>query len=144
MPKIQKKVSVDYNSEQIYALVCDYASYPQFVPNCVSGEVLREYPLESAVDVCLSFEKSGMTQSFTTKNTLSSGHSIRVDLVEGPFNTLQGEWTFTDSPTGCEVGVELEFEFSNMMYKMMFSSLFDKIISDLIEAFVARAGELYG
>ncbi len=143
MPKIQKKVLAKYSAAQIYALVCDFSSYPQFVPNCTSGEIVKEFPLESALDVCLSFEKSGITQSFTTKNTLTPGRSIQVDLVEGPFSSLHGCWTFTDSSDGCVIDVELEFEFSNMLYKMMFSSMFEKIVSDLIEAFIQRADELY-
>jgi ribosome-associated toxin RatA of RatAB toxin-antitoxin module len=144
MAKIQKKVPSKYSSQQLYDLVSDVANYPQFVPACICGEVLAELPAESAVKAKLSFEKSGVTQSFTTKNTLTPGKSIQMDLVDGPFKSLHGFWTFETTADGCLVGVELDFEFSSMMYKMMFSSVFQKVITDLLNAFVVRAEELYG
>ena len=144
MTNVQKKVLTAYSPQQMFDLVSDIKRYPEFISSCVEGEVLREFPESGALEARLSFEKNQVKQSFTTRNTLTPGVKIQMDLVDGPFKVLNGCWTFETVKEGCLVGVNLDFEFSNMMYKMMFSAVFQKVIMDLLQAFKNRGDELYG
>jgi ribosome-associated toxin RatA of RatAB toxin-antitoxin module len=144
MAKVQKKVAVHYSCSQMYELVSDIESYPDFISSCAEGVIERHEPDNSAVVARLCFEKSQFKQSFTTRNTLTPHQSIEMQLVDGPFSHLHGFWTFTPTSSGCVVGIELEFEFNNRLYKMMFSGIFQKLMSDLLGKFTNRADELYG
>ena len=144
MTNVSKKVLTPYTCQQMFDLVKDVSRYPEFITSCVAGEVLQEFPQSNALEARLCFEKKQVKQSFTTRNTLTPGVKIQMDLVEGPFKSLHGCWTFEAVDEGCLVGVNIDFEFSNMMYKMMFSPVFQKVITDLLDSFKGRADVLYG
>lgn len=88
MPQISRTALVPYSAEQMYQLVNDVQSYPEFIPGCTGSRVLESGPTQmtAAVDV----SKAGISKTFTTRNTLTSNQSILMHLVDGPFKTLMG------------------------------------------------------
>jgi ribosome-associated toxin RatA of RatAB toxin-antitoxin module len=84
MPQISRTALVPYSAEQMYQLVNDVQSYPEFIPGCTGSRVLESGPTQmtAAVDV----SKAGISKTFTTRNTLTSNQSILMHLVDGPFN----------------------------------------------------------
>ena len=91
MPQISRTALVPYSAEQMYQLVNDVQSYPQFLPGCTGSRVLESTPgqMTAAVDV----SKAGISKTFTTRNQLTSNQSILMHLVDGPFKKLIGGWT---------------------------------------------------
>lgn len=83
MPQISRTATVPYSAEQMYKLVNDVKSYPEFLPGCVGSRVLESSPgqMTAAVEV----SKAGISKTFTTRNTLISNQSILMHLVDGPF-----------------------------------------------------------
>ena len=92
MPQISRTALVPYSAEQMYQLVNDVKSYPQFLPGCTGSRVLESTPgqMTAAVDV----SKAGISKTFTTRNQLTSNQSILMHLVDGPFKKLIGGWKF--------------------------------------------------
>ena len=86
MPQISRTALVPYSAEQMYQLVNDVQSYPEFIPGCTGSRVLESGPTQmtAAVDV----SKAGISKTFTTRNTLTNNQSILMHLVDGPFKTL--------------------------------------------------------
>ena len=82
MPQISRTALVPYSVEQMYQLVNDVQSYPQFIPGCTGSRVLDAGPTQmtAAVDV----SKAGISKTFTTRNTLTNNQSILMQLVDGP------------------------------------------------------------
>jgi ribosome-associated toxin RatA of RatAB toxin-antitoxin module len=142
MPIIKRSEEVGYSAAQMYALVDDIAAYADFVPMCVASEVHERTPDE--VRASLTLAKSGMEKSFTTLNRLQHGKMIEVRLVDGPFKQLEGFWLFEDLSVGSRVSLNLEFEFSNFMMGMMMGPLFNQVANMLVDAFIERAGVVYG
>ena len=93
MPQISRTALVPYSAEQMYQLVNDVQSYPQFLPGCTGSRILESTPglMTAAVDV----SKAGISKTFTTRNQLTSNQSILMSLVDGPFKKLIGGWKFT-------------------------------------------------
>ncbi|NYY77474.1 hypothetical protein DMH20_13090 [Escherichia coli] len=92
MPQISRTALVPYSAEQMYQLVNDVQSYPQFcrvVPEVGFWSPLGQ--MTAAVDV----SKAGISKTFTTRNQLTSNQSILMSLVDGPFKKLIGGWKFT-------------------------------------------------
>ena len=79
MPQISRTALVPYSAEQMYQLVNDVKSYPQFLPGCTGSRVLESTPgqMTAAVDV----SKAGISKTFTTRNQLTSNQSILMHLV---------------------------------------------------------------
>lgn len=142
MPQINCAELVPFSAEQMYKLVNDVPSYPEFLPGCVSSRVIgaSEREVTAAVEVA----KAGISKTFTTRNTLMDNQSINMELVDGPFRKLLGGWHFTPlSPEACKVEFHLDFEFTNTLIELAFGGFFKELAGNMVQAFTQRAKEVY-
>jgi len=141
--KINKKANVTYSAKQMFELVNDIKSYPEFLPWCTGTKLLDKKNNSLIASVSISVGK--IKQSFTTKNTMEEDTSITMKLVKGPFKELNGYWQFNnDVKGGSSVSLEMQFEFKNKLVKHAFGAAFKKITDSMVDAFVKRAGVIYG
>jgi ribosome-associated toxin RatA of RatAB toxin-antitoxin module len=143
MRRVERSALVPYSPQQMFALVADIVSYPEFVPWVASAELIEQ----SADHVIgkLQMERAGVRETFTTRNTLKPPGEIVLSFVSGPFRKLEGRWRFDDlSGRGTRVGLTIEFEFSNPMLSLLLSRTFEKNCGELVDVFVARARSVYG
>ena len=126
----------------MFDLVDDIEAYPRFLHWCPGSAVEKRTDDEvvASVDVGLG----GIRKRFTTRNRLQRPERIDLELVEGPFKTLRGAWTFEDAPDGCDVGLSLDFEVAHTPLDMMFATVFEEIVRSQVAAFVKRAKTVYG
>lgn len=143
MEKIYRSALVMHTAQQMYGLVDDIESYSQFVPNCKSASIIvRE---ENVVSATLEVSKSGIAKSFSTKNCLTPHSSIKMELLDGPFKHLTGEWLFTPlSEEACKIELYIEFEFSNKLASVAFKSVFSQLVQSMVTAFTDRAKTIHG
>ncbi|ATZ72306.1 ubiquinone-binding protein [Idiomarina sp. X4] len=143
MPSIEKSALVSYSAEQMFNLVNDIDSYPEFVPGCADSRVVEQnddYKVAS-----LQISKAGIQKTFTTRNRLVKPERIDMELVDGPFKKLTGGWVFKPlSEDACKVELKLDFEFSNRLLGMAFGKIFSEVTSRMVDAFVKRADQVYG
>ena len=143
MTEIQKTATVPYSASQMYALVNDIESYPEFLPWCADARINECY--DDHLKASLTFKASKLEHSFTTENTMQPGRLINVRLVEGPFKHLTGSWRFeARDESHCFITLRMQFEFKNKILKMALGKTFNKIVNSLVDAFSQRARELYG
>ncbi|NBD00427.1 type II toxin-antitoxin system RatA family toxin [Atlantibacter hermannii] len=142
MPQISRTALVPYSAEQMYQLVNDVKSYPEFLPGCVGSRVLESSATQMTAAVEVS--KAGISKTFTTRNTLISNQSILMHLVDGPFKRLMGGWKFTPlSPEACRIEFQLDFEFTSKLIELAFGRVFKELAGSMVQAFSARAKEVY-
>lgn len=142
MSTVNRSALVPYSAQQMFDLVNDTASYPQFVPYCCKADVHRNTAHEQ--QATLFFAKGAIKTSFTTSNRLVFGKRIEVTLVNGPFKKLNGVWEFIAiGDSSCRVQLHMEFELSNPLLKATLGKLFDQICDRLVTTFVQRAGSVY-
>ena len=146
MKTVHKSVLIWYSAAEMFALVTDVASYPKFLPWCDQTSVIEEDPQGMTAKIGLSL--AGLSQSFTTRNTHVKDRSVSLKLVDGPFSKLDGQWDF--SPVGasgeraCKIDFSLRYDFDNAALAALVGPVFDKIAGSLVDAFVKRAGQVYG
>ena len=146
MKTVHKSVLIWYSAAEMFALVTDVASYPQFLPWCDQASVVAEDAHGMTAMVGLSM--AGLKQSFTTRNTHVQDRKVSLKLVDGPFSKLDGHWEFT--PVGkageraCKIDFSLRYDFDNLVLAALIGPVFDKIAGSLVDAFVKRAGQVYG
>ncbi|NIF34697.1 type II toxin-antitoxin system RatA family toxin [Enterobacter sp. Cy-643] len=142
MPQISRTALVPYSAEQMYQLVNDVNSYPEFLPGCTGSRVIdaSANQMTAAVDV----SKAGISKTFTTRNTLTDNQSILMHLVDGPFKKLMGGWKFTPlSEDACRIEFQLDFEFTNKLIELAFGRIFKELAGSMVQAFTTRAKEVY-
>ena len=143
MRRVKRSALVPHRSREMFLLVDDVLSYPEFLPWCNDAEV-HERTID-AVEATLELHKGGVSHHFTTRNLRNEYESIEIGLVGGPFTHLQGGWRFDDlGNDGCKILLELDFEFESMIVDMMFGSFFEDTCNSLVDAFVRRATSVFG
>jgi ribosome-associated toxin RatA of RatAB toxin-antitoxin module len=146
---IHKTVLIWHSAQQMFELVSDVASYPQFLPWCDQARVLEQHAGGQSAEIGISF--NGLRQRFATRNEHLSheGGALedRMTLISGPFSKLQGHWLFTpvgSSNDACRIELQLEYDFDNAAMALLVGPVFDWIASSLVDAFVKRAEAVYG
>ncbi len=122
----------------VYGLVNDIERYPEFVPGCTAATVLERGPQQLVARLVV---KRGLLRTeFTTRNRLDPDRGIHMQLVEGPFKTLEGSWTFSPvASNGCRIDFRLRFQFSSALKSALLEPLFEEAQAELLRAFVGRA-----
>jgi len=143
MTVVNKSALVPHSAEEMYALVDDIESYPDFLPWCKSSTVWSRD--ENEVKASIELARGAINKTFTTLNRVQKGKMIEIRLIDGPFRHLEGFWRFEAlNEQACKVLLDLEYEFSNRLLKMTIGPVFDRIANSLMDAFCQRAGKVYG
>jgi ribosome-associated toxin RatA of RatAB toxin-antitoxin module len=143
MRKVHRSALVPYSAAQMFSLVDDVASYPEFLPWCSAADVHLREP--GVVEATLELRRAELSRKFRTRNTTVPDSSIDMALVDGPFRHLEGRWTFTQlGDAGSKVELNLAFEFASSVIDAMLGSFFEDTCNSLVEAFIRRAREIYG
>ena len=141
--EVKRTALVTYTPEQMFDLIVDVERYCEFLP-WVKGARVHEKTARDLL-ASLTMERAGVKQTFTTRNEMDRPNWMSLTLVEGPFKTLDGLWTFTPIGTaGTKIVLEMKFEFGSALTSMLFGRAFEHSIGQLIDAFVARAKATYG
>ncbi len=142
MPTIQRSALVPHSARQMFDLVNDVDSYPEFLPWCSGAATLESG--ESHRIARVQMKKGPLSQQFTTRNDLTSDTEIRMSLIEGPFRHLNGQWQFTSiGDQGCRVSFDVDFKFAGILLQKTLSPVFNEICVRMVDAFVERANHLY-
>jgi len=143
MAQVKRSALVMYSSEQMFKLVNDVESYPEFLPGCVEGKVLEHSAQQMVAEVGVS--KAGIHKTFTTRNILTPYNSINMELVSGPFKMLRGIWRFDSlDEKACKIELDLEFEFISPLIELAFGKIFRELTGAMVQAFTLRAKDVYG
>jgi coenzyme Q-binding protein COQ10 len=137
-----------YTAAQMYDLVADVASYPQFLPWTAAARIRSRSPIEGGevmeADLVISFKV--FRERFGSRVTLlPEQQTILTEYIDGPFKHLKSVWRFRDlQEGGCEVSFEVDFEFKNAILAGIIGLVFNEAMTRVVRAFEARAAKLYG
>lgn len=142
MKTIEKSVLIWFSAQEMFNLVVDVRSYPDFLPWCESTDVLEETPDIMVARIGMAL--GGLHKSFTTRNVHTMNQQVQLQLVNGPFKHLQGEWNFISvgEERACRVELKLSYSFDSM-FGALVGPIFDRIAANLVDAFVKRAEVIY-
>lgn len=149
MPTHAEKRQMPYTPEQMFNLIGDVASYPQFLPWCSAARIRKEMPLADQrgvvmeADLVISFKL--FRERFGSRVTLfPDERRIDVEYLDGPFRYLKNHWLFVPVDGGCEVDFFVDFEFRSAMLQKIIGVVFHEAMQRIVRAFEQRAAELYG
>ncbi len=139
--KISKMAIVPYSTSDMFNLVNDIPKYPIFLSWCVDSNILQQTATE--VIASITINKGKISDTFTTINTLEY-NKITMRLKDGVFKKLHGVWFFSELGTlASKINLDMEFSFDNKLLDVSIAPIFSKIASSQLDAFVARAKDIY-
>jgi ribosome-associated toxin RatA of RatAB toxin-antitoxin module len=144
MRQVRRSALVAATPARMFELINEVERYPEFVPGCAAAQVLSRTPAE--IQARLTVGRGPLRTAFTTRNHLIADRQVRMELVEGPFRSLQGLWTLSpvtrpgsDEVVGCRVSLELDFEPRSGLAGLALAPLIEQTVNSLVDAFVSRA-----
>jgi ribosome-associated toxin RatA of RatAB toxin-antitoxin module len=139
---VERSIQLPYTREQLFSLVSDIGQYPRFLPYCQDAKILSRQG--STVQGTLRIGYKGLGYSFATKNIEQAPGQIRMQLLSGPFQRLEGDWLFEALPQGgTRVHLRLDIVLKPAVLGILFKSKIDDMTDLMVASFVQRAKDLY-
>jgi coenzyme Q-binding protein COQ10 len=150
MPTHEERRVMPYSADEMFALIADVGSYPEFLPWCSAARMRSKKPLPDGegevleADLVISFKV--FRERFGSRVTLRPGRrTIDVEYLEGPFRYLNNHWRFEPrGPDACEVDFFVDFEFRSAILQKLIGIVFHEAMLRIVRAFEKRAEQLYG
>ena len=148
MPTHSETRRLPYSAQQMYDLVADVASYPEFLPWCAAARIRSRNDIgggveEMLADLVISFKV--FRERFGSRVVLHpSDMRIDTEYLDGPFRYMKSNWAFEDTDGGCDVHFFVDFEFKNAILQGIIGVVFNEAMQRIVRAFERRAADLYG
>jgi coenzyme Q-binding protein COQ10 len=148
MTNIQTAKFVGYPWSDLFNLVLDVKSYPEFVPRCRAVRLLSYRIIEPGITIVVSRMTVGFSAlevSYANRTTADKiGRQISVEALDGPLRFLNAVWSF--EPRGedhTQLHFSVDYEFSNPVLAVVASRAFGVMFSEILNAFERRAARLF-
>lgn len=148
MPTHAESRHLPYTARQMYDLVADVASYPQFLPWTAAARVRRVSERDDGAkvmeaDLVISFKV--FRERFGSRVTLwEEAGVIETEYLDGPFEHMRSNWRFEPAGDGgCIVHFDVDFALRNRLLQSAAELFFYEAMRRVVSAFEARAKELY-
>ena len=138
MKKIYKQEEINIDVQTIFNLINDIENYPSFLPWCTQTEVTKETENINIGKIFIS--KSFIKWNFSTKNLIVTNKSITLSLVDGPFDELNGQWSFKPiDENNTHVTLEINYKFKNSLIEISIEPIFSTIMNSILKSFIDQA-----
>lgn len=143
MIEIRRSALVSYTPAQMFDLVNDVEAYPKRFAWCAGSHVLERG--HDMMVARLDLKMAGFNQSFTTRNTMDRPGRLQMSLVDGPFRSLEGLWTFTPlGEHGCKIAFALDIDYAGVLGAGAIKLGFQGLAGRMVEDFTREAKRTYG
>ncbi len=138
-----EKRNLPYTPQQLFDLVADVSSYPDFLPWCMSCHIKKQHDDVIYADLIIGYKM--IREKFGSKVTLNSPSHIHVEYLSGPMKYLSNYWKFIEEEDGsCTIDFFVDFEFKNIILQNLMGVFFSEVVRRMVSAFEGRAKDLYG
>ena len=137
-----------YAPDQLFSLVGDVETYPEFVPWITRMRVSNrreEGPGVQMLDAEAEVRFAFISERFSTRVRCDApALEINVNLIRGPFRKLENRWRFKPQGAGTVVQFEIDFEFSSRLLDALLRANAGYAAERIMRCFDERARVLYG
>ena len=138
MKKIHKEEDINIEVTKIFHLINNIEKYPDFLPWCVKTEV--EHKSKNTINGKIFISKSFIKWNFSTKNIIENNKSINLSLIDGPFEELNGKWSFIPiDKNNTKVSLDINYKFKNSLIEISIEPIFTSIMNSILQSFISQA-----
>ena len=97
-----------------------------------------------SIDVSSDRTKANYLVSMVAEDLISEKNkSIRLELVDGPFDSLDGQWLFsTIDEHNTKVSLEISYKFKSSIIELSIEPIYTSIMNSILESFIQEAFKL--
>jgi coenzyme Q-binding protein COQ10 len=141
MPNFQQVKILPYAAQELFKLVLDVQSYPEFLPWCKAARIISES--DDHIIAELVIQAKGFSDKYQSKITpkiISEDiYSIQVEAISGPFKYLNNLWLFSKQGNSTKIEFSIKFEMKFTLLNKLIELFFADATSKIIDAFEKRA-----
>ena len=143
MHKYSNSIVLPFSAQQLYAIVIDVESYPDFLPWCLSSRIVEKID-ENNFDAELKVGYKAIDEKYISRIEAEFERRISSKAISGPFKFLNNSWSFKNiDKKNCKVDFMVEYQFKSFFLDKIMGGLFKKATMKMLEAFEERARNLH-
>ncbi|KAJ4478027.1 dehydrase and lipid transport-domain-containing protein [Lentinula aciculospora] len=144
-----------YKKEELFNIVSDVSSYPQFIPFCTGSRILNTSTRKDmepyTMDAELTVGFLSFNESYISKVTCVPYSSVKALASSSTplFKTLSTVWRLEPYPSGKDysnttlVTLDLSFAFASPVHAAVSSAFFGQVSKQMVQAFEDRCSKVY-
>lgn len=143
MPHFHQTRILPYDAEQLFNLVLDVESYPEFIPWCEAARVISQNDNQIIAELMIKLK--AFTEKYQSRiifNPSDQLFTIEVEAISGPFKYLKNSWKFFKIDTGTKVEFFIDFQMKLTIFDTLVGMFFGEATKKMIDAFEKRAQAL--
>ncbi len=148
MTSFQTTKHLGYPWSDLFSLVLDVQSYPEFVPHCREVRLLSRTTREPGTTIIVSRMIVGFSAfevGYTNRaNADAISRHINVEALDGPLRYLNAVWRFEPrDERRTQLHFSVNYEFSNRVLAAIASRAFASMFDGILIAFERRAARVF-
>lgn len=126
-------------SQSVFNEIANFENYENFIPGCSKASLLEkneDYEIGE-----LKFDFLLRQYSIKSKNIISD-KDIKIEQVEGPFETFEGHWSvYTKGDQLCEVVFRAKFKLPFLLDNLVPDNVIEKFCEAALKSFLERVNK---
>lgn len=129
--------------EELFKIITDYESYPEFLPELKDVKVLKKTKDKKLMEYHVSLIK---TFKYQLEAKEKKNETVQFHYTEGDvFKSMSGQWTLKESGKGkCTANYEVEASFGLLVPSALAKTLVSVNLPSMMANFKKRVKEVYG
>ena len=144
MIKYHNAKKLGYSQTDLFDLVLDIASYPQFLPWVHAAKVMDKDGKTSPFLADLSIGYHLFHETYTSRVSFERPHWIKAEHVQGPFKHMTTVWHFLDASPYTDIQFSIECAFDSFILQKLLENVIREAATNIIDAFEMRAQQVLG
>ena len=136
MPGTERSIRIDVSPEELYELIVDFESYPEFLPELEETELLERRGEEYRVRFVAQYIKR---VEYVLRLTGAPGRELSWELEEGFFRRNEGGWILEPEEGGTRATYWIEVDMGPLVPRRILNTLAGTNLPRTLEAFKAEA-----
>lgn len=141
MASVERNIKVNVPVEKFFAVITDYESYPEFLPEVEEVKILDKKGNRKTVYFKVKYLK---TVEYTLDMVEEKNKEVRWKLKEGDFKKNEGMWKLKKEGSGTDATYSVDIEFSFPVPGFILKKLISVSLPQMLNRFKERAESLYG
>jgi coenzyme Q-binding protein COQ10 len=148
MPVFKTSKRVAVGADVAFSVAADVARYKEFLPllqrsTIRGGKQDTDAGQRFDAELAIAYDKLGLRESFiSTVDTHTVDRRVVATSQDGPFRNLKAQWTITPAVQGCDVAIEIDYAFKNVLLQMAAGGVMNFAVEKVMAAFEARARDI--
>ena len=151
VPKFSVTRTTSHAAEDIFAIVADVGSYKEFLPLMTQSRVIHRKALpdgRESFDAATTIVHDKLRIHETMHSHVivdKASNTVTAHSADGPLKSLDTRWEIRALPSGgSEIAFSVDYALKSRSLQFLLSGMFDLVVRKIMNAFEARADELYG